>query len=286
MDYKAAAKKIKALRIQGAKSIALNAVLSLKQCKTEKELKQAIKLLSHARPTEPFLRNSLFYVENRIDKNDFKNTLLRAVEEVVSYVHTAEEKIIKYGDKRISRSKVIFTHCHSSTVTAILKHAHKKHNFIVHNTETRPFFQGRITATELGNAGIKVVHYVDSASRIALKKADIMLIGCDVISADGYVINKIGSEMMAEIASRYSIPVYVCTHAWKFDGKTLFGFEEPIEKRYTEEVWKKPPKNVEISNFVFEKIKPQWITGVISELGILTVDSFIARVIEAYPWIV
>ncbi len=286
MDYRTTAKKIKSLEIQGAKSIALNAVLSLKQCKTEKELKQAVKLLSHARPTEPFLRNSFFYVESRINKNNFKATLAKAIEEVVSYVRTAEEKIIKFGAKRITKSKIIFTHCHSSTVTAVLKYAHKKHKFIVHNTETRPFFQGRITAKELGNAGIKVVHYVDSASRIALKEADIMLIGCDVISSDGYVINKIGTEMMAEIASRYSVPVYVCTHAWKFDGKTLFGFEEPIEKRYIKEVWKNPPRNVKISNFVFEKIKPQLITGIISEFGILTVDSFISKVTEAYPWIV
>jgi ribose 1,5-bisphosphate isomerase len=168
----------------------------------------------------------------------------------------------------------------------ILKEVHKTQKFIVHNTETRPFFQGRLTAKELSKVGIKVVHYVDSAARLAIKNSDIMLIGSDAITSDGYVINKVGTEMMADIAQNYSIPVYVCTSAWKFDGKTIFGFQEEIEKRFTNEVWAKPPKNVEISNYVFEKIHPNKITGIISELGIFTVDTFISRVIQIYPWIV
>ena len=285
MNYKRTARDIKALKIQGAKAIALNGVLSLKSCNSKKELKEAIKLLSSARPDEPFLFNALNYIEVHI-KNDFRNELESSVNEVISYIRESSKKINEYGAKKIMEKKVVFTHCHSSTVTSILKTAHKKHKFTVHNTETRPFFQGRITATELSKAGIRVIHFVDSAARMAIKKADVMLIGCDVVLSDGYFINKIGSEMMAEIANSMGIPVYVCTHAWKFDGKTLFGFDEKLEERYKKEVWGNPPKNVTISNIVFEKINPKLISGVISELGILSVDAFITKTMETYPWIV
>ncbi len=274
MDYKSTAKAIKALKIQGASKIALSAVASLNNCKTDKERKVAIKLLSEARPTEPCLRNSLKFFS-------LKDSSLKDIQ---NYFKDSKQKIAKYGSRRINVGSTIFSHCHSSTVMDIIKTAKNK-KIKVHNTETRPFFQGRITAKELAKAGIKVTHYVDSAARLAIKGADIMLIGCDAITSDGFIVNKIGSEMFAEIANSYEIPVYVCTLSWKFDGRTRFGFDESLESRFTREVWARPPKNVKVSNVVFEKIRPQLITGIISEFGITTVEGFLDLVKDTNPWI-
>jgi len=140
--------------------------------------------------------------------------------------------------------------------------------FVVHNTETRPNLQGRKTAAELASLGIKVVHFVDSAARLALKKADIMLIGCDALTSEGKIVNKIGSELFCEAASRMQVPVYVCCTSWKFDLKTLFGYEETIEKRGASEVWNNPPRNVVIDNHAFERVDPRLVTGLITELGV------------------
>ena len=69
-------------------------------------------------------------------------------------------------------------------VMAILKKAKEQgKKFEVYNTETRPKFQGRITATELAKLGIPVTHYIDSAARLAIKQTDMMLIGCDAIDS-------------------------------------------------------------------------------------------------------
>jgi len=180
---------------------------------------------------------------------------------------------------------VVFTHCHSSTVIEILKQANKQgKRFTVHNTETRPKFQGRLTAQELARLGIPVVHYVDSAARLALKKADIMLIGADAITTEGKVINKIGSELMAEVAEKWDVSLYVCSDSWKFDPKSVFGYEEEIEKRKPTEIWPTAPKGVKIDNFAFEKVNPDLITGIISELGIYKPTIFVEEVKRAYPW--
>jgi ribose 1,5-bisphosphate isomerase len=197
----------------------------------------------------------------------------------------SEEDISRIGSKKISSGDVVFTHCHSSTVVDILKKAKKEgKRFKVYNTETRPLFQGRITARELARAGIPVVHFIDSAARIALKEADIMLIGADAISSEGKVFNKIGSEMFAEIAHRYDIPVYVCTDSWKFDPQSVFGYEEEIEKRAAKEVWPAAPKGVLIDNRVFEKIASDLVAGIISELGVYKPEVFIEEVKRTYPW--
>jgi len=264
---------IKALRIQGAEAVAEAAI---KAWIKAKDKNKAYNLLVKSRPTEPMLRNVLKYLRFGGDGKK----LLEKLEK-------DKEKIKKIGSRKIKNGYVVYTHCHSSTVTGILKYAWmQKKTFFVHVTETRPFYQGRITAKELAKIGIPVSLFVDSAARLALKKADIMLIGADAITAEGIVINKIGSELFAEVANKYDVPVYVCTHSFKFDPKTYFGFEEKIEKRASKEIWKNPPKNVKIVNYVFEKVRPSLIAGIISELGVLKPEAFIQEVKRRYSWLI
>ena len=261
------------MKIQGAENIARAAIIAWSKAKDKKK---ASEKLAKARPTEPMLRNVLKYLEKFGDADG----LLKKLDE-------DRKKIEEIGSKKIQNGFIVYTHCHSSTVTSILKKAwNEGKRFEVHVTETRPFLQGRITARELASNGIPVTIFVDSAARLALKKANIMLIGCDAITAEGIVINKIGSELFAEVANKYDVPVYVATHSLKFDPMTFFGFEVEIEKRAAREVWEKPPKGIKISNYVFEKINPKLITGIISELGILKPETFIQEVKKAYRWLI
>lgn len=296
MNFETIVKDIKSLKIQGATNVAKSAALAIKSIAGEysgqdrhtllNSLRKARDILIKVRPTEPALRAVLKYILYNIEaEEDIAEEVVRRAGETDEHFKKSQEKIAVMGAKKISSGMVIFTHCHSSTVIDILKYAKSEgKNFTVHNTETRPMFQGRITAQELARAGIPVLHFVDSAARYALKRADIMLIGADAIASEGKVINKIGSEMFAEIASKYEIPVYSCTDSWKFDPKTVFGYEEELEKRTGAEVWPNPPRNVKVSNIAFEKISPDLITGIISEIGIYKPIIFVEEVKRHYPW--
>ena len=194
-----------------------------------------------------------------------------------------QKKRSEIGAKRIKEGAIIFTHCHSSTVCNILKLAKKRGiNFEVHNTETRPLYQGRKTAEELSKAGIKVVHYVDSAASHALRKADVVFLGVDAITTTK-VYNKVGSELFVREASDLDIPVYFCTDSWKFDKESIFGSDDEIEERISKEIWARPPKNVSISNIAFDKIDPKHITGIISELGLYSHAVFVEEVKDIIP---
>ncbi|MBI4447454.1 hypothetical protein HY643_00590 [Candidatus Woesearchaeota archaeon] len=273
MDFNTICRKIKNLEIQGAANVAKAGVQALKLKHDANSVKKILSL----RPTEPCLQNAVKFVLQDVKKN---------YPLAMHHFEEAQKKIDEYGANIIKQNSIIFTHCHSSAVTSILQKAKKSgKNFEVCNTETRPKFQGRITAEELAKAGIKVSHFVDSAMRIALKKADIALIGADAIMSSGKVANKIGSELVAEVANRYDIPFYVCTDSWKFDHESAFGKGVEIEKRSPKEVWEKPPKGVTINNVAFEFVNPNLITAIISELGILTPETFIEEVLKNYPWL-
>lgn len=255
-----------------------------------------IKELYETRPTEPMLRNLLklfvFKLEKIYDektvisKKKLKNNIKETIDSIIEDVTSSDDLIYDYGSRKIKDGMVVFTHCHSSSVMGVLKKAKDQgKNFIVYNTETRPKFQGRITAKELSDYGIKVKHFVDSASRLALKKSDLFLFGADAITSEGKVINKIGSELFCEVAKRYNVNRYSVTSSLKFDYDSVFGFDEPIEERSSDEVWENPPKNVTIDNHAFEIVDESNVSGIISNIGVYSSTVFVNRVVDKYSWI-
>jgi len=257
------AKDIKSVKIQGARNIAKQALCaySLNPTKSAKR-----KLLS-LRPTEPMLMNVL----NKLNKENKK--------EILKHFDSAQDKINKLVFKTIKNNDVIFTHCHSTNViNALIYSKKKKKNFEVYNTETRPLFQGRKTARELRKAKIKVTQFIDSALGVALskeqatRKVDKVFLGADALLKKG-IINKIGSEVIAQVAKNQKIPVYIIADSWKFTKKNV-----PIEQRKLNEVWNNAPKNIKIKNPAFEFVPKKYIKAIISELGILSYDNFLRKV--------
>ena len=278
-------KDIKSLKIQGASNISDSAIKEIKilvKNSTAKkphllteEIESSIERLKSARPTEPETENYLNYI-NYFSKRVVTQKISELKKEIIKEINNIEEQkekstllIIKNAQKLIKGNQKIFTHCHSTTVMEILKFAHRSKNIRVNNTETRPLFQGRITAKELSEAKIPVEHYTDTAARIAIKGSDIILIGADSI-IHNKVYNKIGSEMISIIAKNEKVPVYICASLMKFTNH-----REEVENRHPNEVWKDAPKGIHINNPAFEKINFKYIKGIICEKGILKPKQFV-----------
>jgi ribose 1,5-bisphosphate isomerase len=273
------------IKIQGAENIAKTAISLIRdkvfKLKYDELLALKQKLIS-LRPTEPCLRNSLKYIFS----GDLEPKAIKTrCDIVLTHFTISMSKIAEIGSKKISNDMLVYTHCHSSTVINILKKARKDgKRFRVNCTETRPLFQGRLTAKELVNACVPTTLFIDSAIRLALKKADICLIGADSITTEGYVINKIGSEAIAATCKEFGIPVYSCTNSWKFDSESIYGHEEAIEQRPLKEIWDHAPKGLNISNAAFEKIAPELITGLITEVGIFKPSVFVEELKNTATW--
>jgi len=253
---------IKQIKIQGARNIAKKALYAYSLIPN----KNSAKKLKSLRPTEPMLEKVLILVE----KMPYK--------EILEHFDFAQQKINKHVINLIRNGDIIFTHCHSTNVVNSLIYAKKKgKKFEVYNTETRPLFQGRKTSKELRRAGIKVTMFVDSAIAIAIEKenrkdktyANKIFIGADALLKDG-IINKIGSGMISELAYRNKIPVYIIADSWKFSKNKV-----PIENRSLNEIWNRAPKNIKIKNPAFEFVKKKYITGIVTEFGLMKYGEFV-----------
>src|SRR4030042_6244475 len=151
-----------------------------------KELFEAKTTLFATRTTEPLMRNAIKWIINRVEDSDERNveTLAALVtsspNSFQKKLEASKERIAEIGAKRIREGMVIFTHCPSSTTTYLLSKAKKEgKNFEVICTETRPTLQGRITAKEMVELGVKTTMIVDSAERPFMNDEGIVKVGAE-----------------------------------------------------------------------------------------------------------
>ncbi len=290
------------MEVKGARNVAIAALEALKSLSEKtyaksrqeflKELTRGKNLLFSSRPTEPLMRNAVNWVLNSVSSSQKKQVLdligsvSSSAQEFLSNLEESREQIAEIGAKRIRENMVVLTHCHSSTVTRMLRKAKLDgKNFEVICTETRPVLQGRITAEEMLELGVKTTLIVDSAARSMMNKVDVVFIGADAITSEGNVINKIGTATIAVLANEARVPLYVVSELLKFDPATQRGEYEELEERNRGEVWEDAPEKLVIRNPAFEVVRSSLIHGLISEEGIIPPQTITETIRRKYPWI-
>ena len=296
------AEKIRKLEVQGARNAAVAALEAMKSLAEQtkapsresflNELYSARDTLFRSRETEPLMRNAVRLIISEVEQaeeNEVCNltaSVSSTANEFLKDLESSKERIAEIGSRRIKDNMVIFTHCHSSTVTNLLRRAKKEgKSFEVICTETRPVFQGRITAKEMLDLGVKTTFIVDSAARAFISQADIVLVGADAMTSEGNVINKIGTSTIAVLAHEARKPLYVVSELLKFDPETLHGDYEKIEERAVSEIWQNAPERLIIRNPAFDVTSRDLIHGIICEEGIISPHLLFEVVRRNYPWV-
>ena len=101
-----------------------------------------------------------------------------------------------------------------------------------------------------------------------------VFVGCDRLAANGDTANKIGTSVVATVAARYHVPVYICAPTSTIDWNTATGADIHIEQRKAEEVtemWyreRMAPEGVKVFNPAFDVTDHDLIAGIVTEYGI------------------
>ena len=194
--------------------------------------------------------------------------------------------IATHGVTLLEPGMGVLTHCNAGalattglgTATAPLYLAHQRGMALrVYADETRPLLQGaRLTAWELGRAGIDVTLITDNmaASMMARGLVNLVIVGTDRVTANGDVVNKIGTLGVAIAARHFDIPFYVACPSSTIDLATATGAEVIIEERAPEEVTgfggtRTAPPGLNARNPAFDVTPHALVSGLITEHGII-----------------
>lgn len=297
---------IKSMEIRGAGRIARAAAEALKASALASEARTPLQLvaeltnqgdrLREARPTAVSLPNSVNFVlmganrglAGRLKTEALRRLVVSLCDDFIERSTNAVNMIGEIGAKRIVNGDLVLTHCNSEAVTQILLTAKaQKKEFEVMVTETRPRYQGRITAAILAKKGLEVSLIPDSASRLYMHEVDKVIVGADAIASNGAVINKIGTSTLAVVAHETRTRFYVAAETYKLSPKTLLGDLVEIEQRSPLEVvsekWMRENPGVKVKNPSFDVTPAEYIDLIITEQGVYPAQGIVFLMKELYP---
>ena len=195
-------------------------------------------------------------------------------------------KIGEIGADFLGQCSSVLTHCNAGglatggygTALGVIRSIKSRTGDInVFATETRPLLQGaRLTAWELTKDGIQVTLITDSmcGALMQTREIDAVVVGADRITANGDVVNKIGTYTVSVLAKENNIPFYVAAPWSTVDLCTHSGRDVEIEQRNVDEVrgfgdsvW--VPENLNIFNPAFDVTPAEYVSAIITERGVI-----------------
>jgi methylthioribose-1-phosphate isomerase len=293
---------IKDMIVRGAPAIGAAAGFAMAQAFLEAPerdqtfVARARKEIEDTRPTA----HDLFHAVDRVcrkaaDGNTPRTAALAEAQRITEENVESCRKIGEYGSELIDDGFKVMTHCNTgwlacvdygTALSTIYTAREKGRKAFVYVSETRPRSQGgRLTAWELQNEDIPYCIFVDSAGAYVMqeKEIDMVIVGADRIARNGDVANKIGTLEKAIVAKELGIPLYVAAPTSTFDLNLETGKTIPIEHRSRLEVLHVTgmgddnslrtvlvyPKDFKVMNPAFDITPAKYITGIITEKGII-----------------
>lgn len=285
---------------------AYGVLVALRQYTDEETFQQACRRIRDARPTAVNLAWAVDRMLAEIGPMGSRQARMAAAKAEAGNIAEEEVRncraIGEHGAVEIERISAanggrtinVLTHCNAGwlacveygTATAPIYVAHER-GLDVHVwvDETRPLNQGaRLTAWELGRAGIKHTVITDNAGGHLMQhgQVDLVMVGTDRSTYTGDVANKIGTYLKALAAKDNGVPFFVALPSSTFDWTLRDGLKEiPIENRHPDEVRRVqglngdgvqsvlvPPVDSAAANPAFDVTPSRLVTGFITERGI------------------
>jgi methylthioribose-1-phosphate isomerase len=318
-----AARAIRSMQVRGAPLIGAAAAyglcLGLRRDASDEALERDYATLLATRPTAINLKWALdevaAVVRNRPREERVAAAYRRAAEicdEDVAINTAIGQHGLKLIEDAARRKKTgepvnVLTHCNAGwlatvdlgTATAPIYTAHdagiKVHVFV---DETRPRNQGTLTAWELGQHGVPHTYVADNTGGHLMQHGlvDLAIVGCDRVTAQGDVCNKIGTYLKALAARDNDVPFYVALPSPTIDFTVGDGLKEiPIEQRSAEEIAnvtgraadgrvetvRVAPSGSAVANYAFDVTPARLVTGLITERGVIAASR--AGLAKAFP---
>lgn len=243
--------------------------LSPVQCKIN--LRTLAEQLRYLRPSMAPLHNILGNWQAKLERlqavdttkliSDVQALCTRFIDDIKSRQHN----LVGHGVSYLSQANNIMTISRSSAVFEVFKSLPQRPlNFII--CESRPGCEGKILASELASADVSVEYIIDAAIGNHIQQADGVLVGADSILADGSVVNKCGTSLLALAAGYFKRPLYVIADSSKC--VDFCADELTLEEMPTKELAAPESPWVYPHNFYFDVTDATLVTAYITEFGI------------------
>lgn len=228
---------------------------------TMQQLQVAGKQLAQSRPAMASLAGAVGRILHASDKPE---GMARKASEMLQDYATASEHIATFARPLLTGT--LMTHSISGTIVDAFIACREQIERVI-ALEGRPRYEGRELARELVKHDIAVTLITDAQADIFLPQCSAFVVGADTVLANGDVLNKAGTALLAWAAHGHGIPMYVLCETLKISPHNWTGDTAQLEEKEPEEVLPDAIPGVTVRNFYFDHTPAQLVSRVITEQG-------------------
>jgi translation initiation factor 2B subunit (eIF-2B alpha/beta/delta family) len=228
-----------------------------------RRVRQAGGELAQARPAMAAIAGACWRV---LAASGGPEALARAAHQFLQEYDQAMGHLCVYA--RAYMQGTIMTHSLSGTVLEVIKLSVPTLAHVI-ILEGRPLYEGRTVAGSLADQQLKLTLITDAQADIFLPLCQAVIVGADSILADGSILNKAGTALLARAAQSQGVPFYVVSETLKVSPHAWSGDLALLEEHCGQEVWRDAPLQVTVRNFSFDRTPAELVSGIITEQGLL-----------------
>ena len=254
----------------------------------------------HCRPHSVSMGNAFSFLKTAVASLDRDIEYAQAKEILLETLVAYERERIDFADTAIAdlacqkllrdAGEVLLVYGYSQVVANLLDQAIKADKqFQVIVVDSRPDFEGRKLLEQLNEAGVDCTYVLLNALTYVLQDVTKVLLGASALMSDGSVYGSVGTASVAMAAHANNIPVLICSETYKISNRvqlesiTSNELGDPSALATDSLADWKETENLEILNLLYDLTPASFVSGIVTELGIVPPTSVAVLLREMNP---
>jgi translation initiation factor eIF-2B subunit delta len=238
-----------------------------------------------------FLKTAVASLERDISLEDAKDELEETIERYLQErLEYADRAIAQHALSKIHDGDILLTFGYTEAIDVLLRTAQEERiDFYVWVVDARPLTEGKRLLRSLREVGIPCGYIQLNALTYVMQQVTKVFLGASALLANGSIYGRIGTACVALLAKSHHVPVLVCCETYKISNKVqlesitqnelgnpydlLLGNNNNSNKANgnsgDETTKSSKPKNLKAANLLYDVTSDKFVSGIITELGII-----------------
>ncbi len=227
-----------------------------------------------------FLKTVVASLDREISFEDAKVQMEETIEQYLQErIEFADRAIAQHALAKIHDGDILLTFGYTEVIDVLLRTAQEERkDFYVWVVDARPLTEGKRMLQSLREAGIPCGYIQLNALTYVMQQVTKVFLGASALLVNGSIYGQIGTACVALLAKSHHVPVLVCCETYKISNKVqlesitqnelgnphvLFGNQEDEATKASK------PKNLKAANLLYDVTSDKFVSGIITELGII-----------------
>ena len=232
-----------------------------------------------------FLKAAISSLDREVSLEDAKRELEETIERYLQErLEYADRAIAQHALSKIHDGDILLTFGHTEAIDVLLRTAQEeKIDFYVWVVDARPHTEGKRLLRSLREVGIPCGYIQLNALTYVMQQVTKVFVGASALLVNGSIYGRIGTACVALLAKNHHVPVLVCCETYKISNKVQLESitQNELGNPYdlllvsnntsgeTSTQSSSNLKNLKAANLLYDVTPDKFVSGIITELGII-----------------